>query len=511
MFKRIFWICFLMLFFAACVRSAPNTSIPTPGGSIWTPGLSNVYPGESTATPAFTLLPTRIPGSQILTPTPDLPRISAQILPGGPQTYIVQYGDTLGGISTRFGVGLEALMLVNSLTDPNLLSVGQPLTIPAPTVQPPGPGFKIIPDSELVYGPMSITLDLESFIQGQRGYLATYMQDVDGETLNAAQIIRRVSQNYSVNPRLLLALLEYRSGWVTNPNPDPATLAAPLGIRDGWHDGLYLQLTWTANSLNRGFYLFREGLITQWVLADGSVVPIDAGINPGTAGVQYYFSISAGYSLWILDTSTNGMFATYSRLFGYPFDLAVEPLVPDVLVQPVLQLPFQAGEQWAFTGGPHGGWDAGSAWAGLDFAPPGDDIGCVSSDAWVTAVADGLILRTGNGAVIQDLDGDGYEQTGWVILYMHIETRDRVRVGAYLRAGDRIGHPSCEGGISSGTHVHVARRFNGVWVETVGPTAFVMDLWVPSTTGVEYDGYLTRNGVIVEAYAGNSPINLIQR
>ena len=58
-----------------------------------------------------------------------------------------------------------------------------------------------------------------------------------------------------------------------------------------------------------------------------------------------------------------------------------------------MQLPFEKGTTWSFTGGPHGGWDSGSAWAALDFAPPGEPAGCVSSDAWVVAVADGLILR----------------------------------------------------------------------------------------------------------------------
>ncbi len=122
-------------------------------------------------------------------------------------------------------------------------------------------------------------------------------------------------------------------------------------------------------------------------------------------------------------------------LFGYPFDLSVDPLLPPDLEQPLLQLPFEPGKAWAFTGGPHGGWADGSAWAALDFAPPGDALGCVSTNDWVVAMADGPIVRTGNGAVVQDLDGDGLEQTGWTLLYMHIETRDRIEAGAYVKAG----------------------------------------------------------------------------
>jgi LasA protease len=44
--------------------------------------------------------------------------------------------------------------------------------------------------------------------------------EVDGDTIGAAEVIRRVADDYSVNPRLLLALLEYRAGWLFNPEPD---------------------------------------------------------------------------------------------------------------------------------------------------------------------------------------------------------------------------------------------------------------------------------------------------
>jgi hypothetical protein len=176
-----------------------------------------------------------------------------------------------------------------------------------------------------------------------------------------------------------------------------------------------------------------------------------------------------------------------------------------------MQLPFEPARTWAFTGGPHGGWGDGAAWAALDFGPPGDSVGCVQSDDWVVAVADGQILRAEYGAVIQDLDGDGMEQTGWVVLYMHIETRDRVEPGVYLGAGERVGHPSCEGGVSSGTHVHLARKYNGEWIPADQDIPFVLDGWTSRGTGTEYDGFLVRGSQEIEAYAGNSPENEIQR
>jgi LasA protease len=176
-----------------------------------------------------------------------------------------------------------------------------------------------------------------------------------------------------------------------------------------------------------------------------------------------------------------------------------------------MQLPFEPGEIWSFTGGPHGGWGDGSAWAALDFAPPGGPRGCVLSSSWVVAVADGLVVRSEYGAVVQDLAGDGYEQTGWSILYLHIDSHNRVKAGTFLQAGDPIGHPSCEGGVSSGTHLHIARRYNGEWIPADQSIPFEMDGWISIGYGVEYNGYLTQDGKVVEALNGRFPANDIQR
>jgi hypothetical protein len=198
-------------------------------------------------------------------------------------------------------------------------------------------------------------------------------------------------------------------------------------------------------------------------------------------------------------------------MFGYPFLWSIDPIVPSNLVQPPLMLPFASGVHWYFTGGPHGGWASGSAWAALDFAPSGIDNGCVPSDDWVVASATGLVVHSDEGAVVLDLDFDGNEHTGWVVLYMHIETRDRVPLGKKLGLGDRIGHPSCEGGFSNGTHTHVARRFNGEWIAADGSIPFVLSGWVASGTGYEYDGYLTKGDRTIEACDCGTPDNELWR
>ncbi len=221
-------------------------------------------------------------------------------------------------------------------------------------------------------------------------------------------------------------------------------------------------------------------------------------LNAGTVAVQYFFAQLYNRPLWDEAVGAGGLAGTYQRLFGDPQRRAFD-LIPGNLTQPPLALPFVRGQTWYFSGGPHGAWENGGAQAALDFAPSSLESGCADSDAWVTAVAPGRILRSGRGGVVLDLDGDGREITGWVIFYFHIADRDRVALGATVERGDRIGHPSCEGGRSTGTHVHIARKYNGEWIPADSAVPFNLEGWVARQGKGEYFGRLERDGVSIES------------
>ena len=492
-----------MLLLSGCYKPGPGAK---PWQASWLEEES-VYP---MATEEVTQVEIFIPTITELTPTPNLPII----LPtprSDTLTYVVQQGDTLRRVAQKYQVSIAQIVSYNEIANPDLIEVGQVILVPPPTFDAVAPPFKILPDSELVNSPSNADFDVRAFVQSHGGYLASYYEEVDGIELSGAAIVERVALLYSVNPRLLLALLEFQSRWVTSSNPEENTLIFPMRYYDIWREGLYKQLAWAANLLNEGYYLWKIQAITAWMLSDSTMIEVDPTINPGTAGVLNLMRYLRTQSDWDWAVSEAGIFATYYRFFGYPFELAVEPLIPDNLAQPELQLPFEGGAVWSYTGGPHGGWDTGSAWASLDFAPPGEALGCFPNEAWIMASASGEIVYSDHGAVIQDLDGDGIWQTGWSILYMHIDSNQRVAVGTYLEAGERVGHPSCEGGFSTGTHLHIARRYNGEWIAADGDLPFVMDGWTSSGYGVEYNGYLTKDDTVLEAWNGRTPLNAIQR
>jgi LysM repeat protein len=448
-------------------------------------------------------------------------------------TYTVQPGDTLTGIADAHDTTLATLMDLNQITDPDVISVGQVIELP------PAPGqvtsdLKLLSDVQLIRAPGSDQFDVAAFIVSQPGYIRVASDTVPtnqangfpvNEVLKAADIVTRVSTEFSIDPRVLLALLEYRAGWLSNPSPQPELLNFPMiseaaaGTID--RKGLYKQLAWTANELNRGYYGWKYDGWRILEFDQGQRLLYASNLNPATVGLQHMLHLANTFDRWKYDVSSAGFYQIYTRYFGDPFTSDTNTLA-GLTTQPDLTLPFISGETWFFTGGAHGGWGTGSAWAAIDFAPPDDrtdNILCYTSDHFARAVAPGVIARSNQGVVILDLDGDGNELTGWIILYLHIASQDRVTAGVWVQTGDIIGRPACEGGFSTATHMHIARRYNGEWLPAdclscapslIIPT-FTLSGWsVVSLKSQEYQGYLLKNGEQRTAEQGRlSPVNRV--
>lgn len=495
----------------ACARSYAIPFVQAQTEPYPSPAPTLVSPTEAATAAVETLFPTALPaGALRSSPTPDPVRDSPE-LRTEQDLYVVQPGDSLNEIASRFGVGVQQLMVSNGLWNPNYLAVGQVLVVPASEPLPPGPTTKLIPDSEVVYGPSTASFSTIEVVEAWQGALHDYREEVDGQERQGGQIVQMVAQRYSVHPKLLLALLEYQGGWLTQPRVEAGRQQYPVGYVAPGKEGLFSQISWAADQINSGFYRWRAGWNGPFLFTDGRVAPPGGGINAGTVALQYLFSQLYDAEEWRGVVSEEGFIRDYKALFGDPFDWAIEPLLPADLEQPPMQLPFEEEAVWSFTSGPHSAWGEGSAWAALDFAPPGFALGCVQSPAWIVAIGEGPVVRTEMGIVVQDMDGDGREGTGWSVLYLHVESRDRIEEGVTLQSGQRIGHPSCEGGVSSGTHLHLARKYNGVWIEADGAIPFNLDGWVSSGTGLQYDGQLTRDGETREACSCRDETNQVQR
>lgn len=455
-----------------------------------------------TETPLPTATPLLVTEPAAPSPTPVPATPTANPVNDGPILYYTQAGDTLQAVAVRFHVSPEEITSPQPIPTRGFIDPNQLLLIPR-RLSNTTSSTHLLPDSEFVFSLSSIGYDTYGFVGEADGYLRNYGEYLgsSGET-TGAEIVQRVAYDNSINPRLLLALLEYQSGWVYGEPETELAKDYPLGYLNGLSKGLLGQLKWAVNQLSIGYYNWREGRLNQLEFSDGVTAYMAPDLNAGTAALQYYFSQVYDSQGWLqaLDPET-GFPALYEEMFGNPWRRAedVEPLFPPDLTQPEMELPFLIGTMWSYTGGPHGAWEKDGSWAGIDFAPSSTISGCVESDAWVVASAAGVVARSERGIVVIDLDGDGFEQTGWAIVYLHIATEDRVDFGEWVEPGEYLGHPSCEGGRATGTHVHMARKYNGEWMAADGPIPFVLSGWHVRSAGEPYQGYLVRGDETIKA------------
>jgi hypothetical protein len=80
-----------------------------------------------------------------------------------------------------------------------------------------------------------------------------------------------------------------------------------------------------------------------------------------------------------------------------------------------------------------------------------------------------------------------------------------------VNTDDPLGYPSCEGGFSSGTHLHITRKYNGEWIGASGAVPFVMDGWLAVAGQGAYAGWLVRDGETVNVGTSDKEYTWIQR
>ncbi|HUH96839.1 MAG TPA: LysM peptidoglycan-binding domain-containing protein [Anaerolineales bacterium] len=481
----------------------PSEAVPASDTPSSTPRPTATFTFTPTSLPVETSTPLPTQNAPDAKTTALLPTFDVPTL-----LYYAQSGDTLPAVAARFNVSLSDVRSNADLPASALINPGTLLIIPKRITGPTTPNIPIIPDSDLIFSATSVNFDIADYIAQAGGTLSNYREYL-GSTAwtTGAEEIKRAAYEDSINPQLLLAVLEYESHWVRSQPLDALHSDYPMGYENPLTKGLFLQLEWAIDQLSIGYYGWRAGTLTALTFTDGTSLRIDPRLNAGTVAVQYLFAQLHSQSEWSQIIDSNQDFSVlYNAMFGDPWSRgdATNPILPPGLTQPELTLPFEPHFEWSFTNGPHGAWLPFGAMAAIDLAPTSDHGGCAASPAWVEAAAPGLIVRSENGVVVEDLDGDGYEQTGWDLVYLHIAVADSVPVGTWVNHNDHIGHPACVGGYETGTHLHFVRKYNGEWIPAGGPIPMVLSGWTvhagnqPCKDGF-CPGTMTQNGQTISA------------
>ena len=337
--------------------------------------------------------------------------------------------------------------------------------------------LKLLSDGQFPYGPNVAGFSVSDYLDQQKSGLAAY-----------ANLIEDRAEWYSINPRLLLALLEVQDKSVTAA-PERVSLAIkPFADR----------IEQLATSLVTPYYarLYRpaddKSPATVRTL-DGQTIRLDGTVNAGTLAVAAALAQTSNSSALatLLDKSAAaGFLQTYTRLFpgSDPLDESNHIELESTPPVDMLQLPFAVDDTWTFMQGPHdfSGNDS-EARSFIDIGIAGSH-GAVAG-RWVTAAAGGTVTRHTRTQGTEDCWVDITHSNGWKTVYYHVANL-QVNNGDPISQNAHLGNPSeltCNGGAADGSHVHFGvQQPSGVYAAISGT---ILSGWKVVETGL-YAGYL---------------------
>ncbi len=318
----------------------------------------------------------------------------------------------------------------------------------------------LVADDRFSYEEGFYAAEVQAFLEAQGSILARTTVEVgQGEDLFSHALVGH-SIRYSLNPKVLLALLEVQSGAIRNGDLAPGALDWAFGYHDPQWQGLDWQLQWATYTLADGL---RGADESPPLLLDGTLAPIPGEANPATQAVLYLLAHTADRRRFSqLRSDGAGSFVrTYRELFDQDPRLPLGDWAPER--GPFLRPPYAGqaalsayfdheypifqengsllpytGEAGHYAYDGHDGWDYV-----LDAGAPA--LAAAGGQVVFAGMLDTL-CPTPAGLIVLDHD-EGYRT-----LYWHLQ-RIEVEEGQEVAQGERIGLVGSTG-CSTGPHLH---------------------------------------------------------
>jgi murein DD-endopeptidase MepM/ murein hydrolase activator NlpD len=337
--------------------------------------------------------------------------------------------------------------------------------------------------------------ELQTFLEAQPGILKGVTFQVGNHSHTFAEVLVNLSNLYSFNPQIMLALLEQQSGLLSTEQPSAQQIERAMGFEGagGSRSGLYAQTRWAALELR---YALRDyalhaasGTLPELAFADDSRQAVDPDI--GLARYALARVLAQTTTPDQLDARLNQFQAVYTSLFGDPRQpphdwppLAPEPFLSRPMAAPHRVTSFfdhdtpllnENGSLVSFWGtiettlsyDGHTGWD-------YAMRPPDP----------VLAAAPGVVVFAGSsddgcptpaGAVIID-HGNGYRTLYWHLNAVNVER------GQQVERAEQIGIAG-ETGCAIGPHLHFQVQYLGRDVDPYGWCGVTDDPWEQNAAG----------------------------
>lgn len=347
-------------------------------------------------------------------------------------------------------------------------------------------------------------LNVQQFLDRQPGVLKRWNEDEH----TAAEIIQSYTSYYSLDPRIVLALLELDKRLLSDSNPLPESLSKPLAPTGP--EGFGEQIEWAVREIRAGFGPYDKP--PEVTFTDGGSATLDLAQEPSTVAVQRFLANGRSSSEW------RKLVDAYLPLFRTLWNESPKAPTPTPAAsRPFLRLPWPAGTEVihsSYFDHVYPTVDRGednnsfivdflgrgnlsyNTHDGHDYYFPDKPIGTPMLAA-APGVAYAYTAR-GNGVVIRHSgEYSGYETVYWHLDQFASIFRGKIDTGAGVpvQAGAVLGSSGKSGFTVGGAHLHFEVRHNGRQVDPYGWFGPGSDPCAKWTAGCEASVWLWHDSV----------------
>ncbi|SFC90656.1 M23 family metallopeptidase [Pseudoalteromonas denitrificans] len=322
--------------------------------------------------------------------------------------------------------------------------------------QLPISSLRVIDDDQFVFSNLQLKEDWNNFFNTQAFALK-----------NKQEEIMHWAGYTSINPKLLIALMEQQSQILSDP--DLVNFNKPFTTLSN-KTGFINQLKDVSLKLSQRFYLFLEAQENGTIKTESLKNTTAATISLTSLLYGNNQKKHGGINSSDNSKKINDFLNTYQRLFNRSDDnlllqnaLHINSKASDLSNISAnsnfnMNLPWQSGYPWV-SGGAHSNTGSGYPYSSLDFNNGSGGWG--SNTPWVQASHEGVVTRYSR-CNIRITHPSGYATSYYHMDSLQYNTGDSVASGAWLgRYANNKQTALCEGGQSSGPHVHFSLLYNG--------------------------------------------------